>query len=76
MSDDELPGYTELMSYPVGQFFGYTHLRSPLVEVSARFEKLARELARTLPHNAETAAGLRKLLEAKDCAVRSMLVQQ
>ncbi len=34
---------------------------------------LAREMDESLPDGAEKSAGLRKLLEAKDCAVRAAL---
>jgi hypothetical protein len=34
---------------------------------------LARELAATLPLSSESTTALRKLLEAKDCAVRAVL---
>lgn len=54
--------------------FNYEHLRSPLREISEPLCKLAYEMAATPTHQpAEMAAGLRKLLEAKDCFVRSAL---
>jgi len=55
------------------QFFAYEHLPSHLQEVSARFGKLAQVLAAELPKNPESTEALRKLLEAKDCAVRAVL---
>lgn len=42
-----------------------------LQEASEPLGAVARVMAHTLPHNAETVAGLRKLLEAKDCFVRA-----
>jgi hypothetical protein len=60
--------------YPILKFFQYDHLPSHLHEVSAPFSSLAYQMAeRETKHPAETAAGLRKLLEAKDCAVRAAL---
>jgi len=56
------------------QFFVYDHLPAHLQAVSKPFSELAYMMADTLPGNPETSAGLRKLLEAKDCAVRSMLL--
>lgn len=53
------------------QFFEYDHLPPGLQLVSKPFAELAQHMADTLPGNPETSAGLRKLLEAKDCAVRS-----
>lgn len=40
-------------------------------EVSAQVEELALGLLHVLPDGPELTAGLRKLLEAKDCFVRS-----
>ena len=55
------------------RFFAYNHLPEDLQKVSAPFCKLAKFIAYDLPGNAETTVALRKLLEAKDCAVRSVL---
>jgi hypothetical protein len=59
--------------YPILKFFAWTHLPPHLQEVSKPFGDLAVLMIETLPRCAETAAGLRKLLEAKDCAVRAKL---
>ena len=55
------------------QFFEYKHLPPKLQIVSAGFHALAWEIAEKLPGNPELTVGLRKLLEAKDCAVRAAL---
>jgi hypothetical protein len=55
------------------QFFAYEHLPPHLQEVSRPVGELARSIATTLPEGPEMTAGLRKLLEAKDCFVRSAL---
>jgi hypothetical protein len=55
------------------QFFSYTHLPENLQEISRPFCELATQMANSLPGNPETTVALRKLLEAKDCAVRSLL---
>lgn len=55
------------------QFFAYEHLPPHLQEVSKPFGDLARQLDATLPNNPEKSTALRKLLEAKDCAVRAVL---
>ena len=44
-----------------------------LQAISRPFCELAQQMAETLPSNPETIAMLRKLLEAKDCAVRAAL---
>lgn len=61
------------MGYPILKFFKYDHLPPKLQEVSRPFCELANKMADDLPGGAEVSAGLRKLLEAKDCAVRSMV---
>lgn len=58
------------------QFFGYEHLPEELQRVSKPFCELARDLVTVLPRNPERTVALRKLLEAKDCAVRSCLFQE
>ena len=56
------------------QFFVYDHLKSrEMRQTSARFSALADFLVETLPDNPERTTALRKLLEAKDCAVRALL---
>lgn len=56
------------------QFFTYDHLPDHLKSVSKPCGDLATEMAKILPSNPELTAGLRKLLEAKDCFVRAQLV--
>lgn len=53
-------------------FFTYTHLPPHLQAVSKPFAELAHDIARK-HEGPEAAACLRKLLEAKDCAVRAAL---
>jgi hypothetical protein len=55
------------------QFFADEHLPEHLREHSKPFGDLARRLVETLPSNPERTMALRKLLEAKDCAVRAKL---
>jgi hypothetical protein len=54
------------------KFFEYEHLPPHLQEVSAPFCELARTCAASY-EGPEMTAGLRKLLEAKDCVVRAAL---
>ena len=51
----------------------YKHLPEKLQTVSKPIGDLAKMLEATIPDNAEKLAGMRKLLEAKDCFVRAML---
>jgi hypothetical protein len=57
------------------QFFQYEHLPENLQKVSKPFCDLAIKITSDLPSNPERTAALRKLLEAKDCAVRAVLFQ-
>jgi len=61
------------MEDPMLQFFAYEHLREDLKSISAPFGELAKVIVETLPRNPERTVALRKLLEAKDCAVRAKL---
>lgn len=54
------------------RFFAYEHLPAHLQEVSRPFLELALSIADRAT-NAETTVALRKLLEAKDAAVRAAL---
>jgi ferritin-like protein len=58
------------------QFFTYEHLKPELQEHSKMFWALAHHLCNKLPQNPERTVALRKLLEAKDCAVRASLFDQ
>lgn len=58
------------------QFFVYEHLPPHLQAVSQPFCELAMGLCVSLPSNPERTVMLRKLLEAKDCAVRALLYKQ
>jgi hypothetical protein len=56
------------------QFFAYAHLPAALQAHSRPFEALARKIAAG-SSNPETTVALRKLLEAKDAAVRARLAK-
>jgi hypothetical protein len=56
------------------RYFAYDHLpEGPLRTASLRCHALAHGMANDLPSGPELTAGLRKLLEAKDCFVRAAL---
>lgn len=61
------------MDNPIMKFFSYSHLPEKLQAVSKPIGELARAMCDSLPDSEEKQAGLRKLLEAKDCLVRALL---
>lgn len=60
---------------PILRFFHYAHLPPALQPASRPLCELAHQLVTTLPRNAERSVALRKLLEAKDAAVRAALAK-
>ena len=63
----------ELEADPILKYFNYKHLPNNLQPVSRAFYVQALQIVRLTERNAERSAGLRKLLEAKDCIVRASL---
>lgn len=57
---------------PILKYFAYGHLPGHLQPVSRPFARLAK-FVMSLPRNPERTVALRKLLEAKDAAVRARL---
>lgn len=57
------------------QFFAFDHLPPELRIVSRPFHELAHSMSETLPKNPERTVALRKLLEAKDAAVRAAIAK-
>ena len=64
------------MTHYLMQFFEYSHLPPHLQIISERFRALAVWIIRELPDNAEKTTALRKLLEARDSAVRAKIYKQ
>lgn len=58
---------------PILRYFAYTHLSEKLQDVSRPFCVLAEDMEEKLPSGPEKSTALRKLLEAKDAAVRAAL---
>ena len=58
---------------PILAYFDYKHLPSNLQGVSALFANFAELLYDDVPRSAERTMAFRKLLEAKDCAIRAAL---
>lgn len=56
---------------PIMKHFKFDHLPERLAKVSQPFCELAIAVEVTLPGCAEKSTCLRKILEAKDCAVRA-----
>lgn len=61
------------MTRPIMEYFSYDHLPEKLQGVSRQFRTLAWWVEDNLPDGSEKEVTLRKLLEAKDAAVRSSL---
>jgi hypothetical protein len=61
------------MPSPIMKYFAYAHLPEKLQGVSKPIGDLAQAMDAELPDGPEKSAGLRKLLEAKDCLVRAKL---
>ena len=57
------------------QFFAFDHLPPAMQEVSRPFGELAQRIVDTTPRNPERTVALRKLLEAKDAAVRATIAK-
>ena len=56
------------------KYFKFEHLTNPkLREISELCAILASVMEDRLPENPEKSAGMRKLLEAKDCFVRALI---
>ena len=58
---------------PILKYFAYSHLPEKLQDVSMPFCTVAIHVENTLPSGPEKSVALRKLLEAKDAAVRAAL---
>lgn len=62
------------MDSPIMKYFKFDHLpEGKAKEISAACCMLAIRMEDNLPDGPEKSAGLRKLLEAKDCFVRQAL---
>lgn len=70
---DEFTG-KQIEDDPILRFFHYRHLSNEsLQKISKLFHDLATDIVENIPRNAERTVVLRKLLEAKDAAVRAAL---
>ena len=63
----------DLAIEPLLQWFDCDHLPIGLQDVVKPFRGLAHHIVETVPRNPERTVALRKLVEAKDCAVRAVL---
>jgi hypothetical protein len=57
----------------IEQFFAFAHLPPHLQAVSRPFSDMKDMIISDLPRNPERTVALRKLLEAKDAAVRALV---
>jgi hypothetical protein len=59
------------------KLFAYAHLeREDLLTVSRHFHEMAHRLVELVPAGPERTVSLRKLLEAKDAAVRAVAIPE
>ena len=58
---------------PIMKYFDFTHLPGDLQGVTGDVYALACSMDAQLPDGPEKSAGLRKLLEARECFVRAKL---
>lgn len=65
-----------LRESPILRFFEVKHLPASLAVIAAACSEIAWQMEVKLPPGPEKSAGLRKLLEAKDCFVRAALPQE
>lgn len=63
------------MEYEIMKFFSADAHTGELRNVALPVAMLANAMAAELPPCEETAAGLRKLLEAQDCFIRATLIK-
>jgi hypothetical protein len=63
------------MNEHIMQFFEFNHLPTELQDVSRPFQSMAGFIVNTIPRNPERTVALRKLLEAKDAAVRAYIAK-
>jgi hypothetical protein len=61
------------MAAKILRYFEYDHLPAKLQDVSRRFAEVATWIDNSLPECDEKRVALRKLLEARDAAVRAKL---
>ena len=61
------------MPAAIMKYFTFSHLPKNLQEISVPICEMACHIESMLPDCAEKSAGLRKLLEAKDCFVHAAL---
>lgn len=75
LAPEEAPPSKKTMTSQILQFFAYNHLPEHLQKISKPFSELAESICLQSPDdNPEREMALRKLLEAKDCAVRAYLI--
>lgn len=75
MNDEELKLHPTPngVQNPIMRCFAYEHIRGDLQEISKLFSWVAWEMENLLPNGPEKYTALKKLLEAKDAAVRAAL---
>lgn len=70
----EMAQHRHVGTQHLAKLFDYEHLPSDLQQTSKLCHDLAARMIHRLPDGPELTAGLRKLVEAKDCFVRAEVV--
>lgn len=71
--DPSMLAYRHFSTQRLARYFEYDHLPPHLQIISKPFHSLAEFVIKEIPDSPELTAGLRKLLESKDCFVRAAL---
>jgi hypothetical protein len=58
------------------QFFAHNDMPDNEMDVAIQFDTLAHQVVKNLPRTPERTVCLRKLLEARDCALRCLIEDQ
>jgi hypothetical protein len=74
-ADEALQAALSASGEHIAQFFSFAHLPERMQAVSRPFAELAATVINVCPRNPERTVALRKLLEAKDAAVRALIAK-
>lgn len=75
VTDEAIQAVLDASGEHIAQFFAWQHLPEKLRPISRRFADHAAWIIGSIPRNPERTVALRKLLEAKDAAVRGALAR-
>lgn len=73
MSEEDITPEPPAVPHSLMRYFSYEHLTEPMRGTARAFKSMAKHVDDSLPNCSEKTVALRKLLEAKDAAVRASL---